>query len=90
MLNYFSLFWGASSLGEWSIAVALRGTLVVCALPSGVERAQALKDVIKRERISVFGAVPSLLDAMGEAEDLFVGGEGGGGVDGGGGKTYNS
>ncbi|CAD7950340.1 unnamed protein product, partial [Amoebophrya sp. A25] len=69
-LNYFSAYWAASSLGEWSIALACGGCLVVAEIPTRASRPQALASVLKRRKVTVFGAVPSLLEAL-EHENVF-------------------
>lgn len=64
-LNYFSLYWAASSLGELNIALAVGGTLVVAEYGSKVSRSEALVETVNLYEVNVFGAVPSILKAIG-------------------------
>eukprot|EP00928_Gymnodinium_smaydae_P015765 TRINITY_DN15841_c0_g1_i2.p1 TRINITY_DN15841_c0_g1~~TRINITY_DN15841_c0_g1_i2.p1 ORF type:complete len:1655 (+),score=203.56 TRINITY_DN15841_c0_g1_i2:23-4987(+) len=60
VLAHTSVYWGASALGQLSIALAYGGTLVC----TEAQDASDLRQCIAEERVSVLGVVPDHLDLL--------------------------
>jgi len=62
VLGHTSLYWGASALGQLSIAVAYGA----CVVLTDVVETDDLREVITKESVTVLGIVPNQLRAMSE------------------------